>query len=235
MRNALMALSKIAPDMASDFIFGKTNEQILRLDPLIHLAIVEFLLEDCALHQENIQRNVRLVAALLQGSSASEVKFEAASALMLLSSSPNAIRAVVSCYVELAVKEADNNAKLMVLDKLAQLQTKHAVIVNENILEVLRVLSASDLSVRIRALEIILSGITGRLAPELIGFLVKEVSKVDEAFDGAKEYRPKILATISACAMRFPPVSPLAINCFLDLVQNGSDPVLIRDALNLSK
>lgn len=236
------------PRAAAEFLSELSSEQVNRFDPLMQLAMIEFFLSYSAFLalpsgesslenplnvEEFVKKCVKSLGALLQSSTnASEVKFEAAGALMQLSSSPSAVRAVVSCYVELAVKEADNNAKLMVLDKLSFLQSKHAAVVNENILEVLRVLSASDLAVRTRALEVILAGVNSRLAPDLVSFLVKEISRQTN-YDHAKEYRSKILSTIAACALRFPPVAPEALKCYLYLLceRETFDSSLTQDAI----
>ena len=42
-----------------------------------------------------------------------------------------AIKEVAACYISLAVKEADNNIKLIVLDNLQQLRHKHERVLNE--------------------------------------------------------------------------------------------------------
>ena len=50
------------------------------------------------------------------------MKYEAATTLITLSSAPSAVKAAASAYIELIVKESDNNVKLIVLDKLIQLK-----------------------------------------------------------------------------------------------------------------
>jgi len=50
------------------------------------------------------------------------VRYEAAGTLVTLSSAPTAIKAAATCYIELIVKESDNNVKLIVLDRLIALK-----------------------------------------------------------------------------------------------------------------
>ena len=52
-------------------------------------------------------------------------RYEAAGALVTLSSTPTAVKAAAKCYVDLIVHESDNNVKLVVLDKLVKLQSDH--------------------------------------------------------------------------------------------------------------
>ena len=51
----------------------------------------------------------------LLNSSSSAVKYEAAGTLITLSSAPSAVKAAASCYIDLIIKESDNNVKLIVL------------------------------------------------------------------------------------------------------------------------
>ena len=66
-------------------------------------------------------RFIRCIYNLLNSSSPA-VRYEAAGTLVTLSSAPTAIKAAASCYIELIVKESDNNVKLIVLDRLIALK-----------------------------------------------------------------------------------------------------------------
>lgn len=49
--------------------------------------------------------------------------------------------AAASCFVNLIVKESDNNVKLIVLDRLDALRSKHGAVLDGLIMDVLQVLS----------------------------------------------------------------------------------------------
>lgn len=49
--------------------------------------------------------------------------------------------AAASCFVNLVIKESDNNVKLIVLDRLDTLRSKHGHILDGLIMDVLQVLS----------------------------------------------------------------------------------------------
>jgi len=70
------------------------------------------------------------------------VRYEAAGTLVTLSSAPTAIKAAASCYIELVVKESDNNVKLIVLDRLIAMKDSpvYERVLQDLVMDVLRVL-----------------------------------------------------------------------------------------------
>jgi coatomer subunit beta len=64
-----------------------------------------------------------------------------------------------------------------VLEKFSQLQRKNDGVLDELVLEVLRVLSSPDLDVRKKALEIALDLVTSRTVEEVVLLLQKELRK----------------------------------------------------------
>ncbi|KAL3279125.1 hypothetical protein HHI36_016639 [Cryptolaemus montrouzieri] len=69
--------------------------------------------------------------------------------LVTLSTAPTAIKAAASCYIELIIKESDNNVKLIVLDRLIALREHptHERVLQESVMDILRVLASPDLEV----------------------------------------------------------------------------------------
>lgn len=61
---------------------------------------------------------------------------------MTLSSAPTAIKAAASCYIELVVKESDNNVKLIVLDRLIAMKDSSVYerVLQDLVMDILRVL-----------------------------------------------------------------------------------------------
>lgn len=79
------------------------------------------------------------------------MRYEAAGTLVTLSSAPTAIKAAASCYIELVVKESDNNVKLIVLDRLIAMKDSPAYerVLQDLVMDVLRVLGDA-LTIKIR-------------------------------------------------------------------------------------
>ena len=97
-------------------------------------------------------------------SSSSAVKYEAAGTLITLSSAPSAVKAAASCYIDLIIKESDNNVKLIVLDKIIALKEvpSHEKVLQELVMDILRVLASPDFEVRRKTLNLALDLVTSR-------------------------------------------------------------------------
>ena len=117
-------------------------------------------------------------------SNSSTVVYEAAISLASLTSNPVAIKAAASKLIELAIKEADNNVKLIVLDKVAALHEEHEAVLEDLVMELLRVLSGPDIDVRTKVLKIALKMITSRNVEHFISVLKKELTNtVEQDYD----------------------------------------------------
>ena len=101
--------------------------------------------------------------------------------------------ASASKFIELAIKESDNNVKLIVLDKVSELHHGSEGVLDDLVMEVLRVLSSPDIDVRNKALEIALKMVTSRNVEEVIGLLKKDLIKTIE-----EEYE-KVLPRVEPC------------------------------------
>lgn len=95
-------------------------------------------------------RFIRCIYSLLNSPSAA-VRYEAAGTLITLSNAPTAIKAAASCYIELVVKESDNNVKLIVLDRLIFMKDtpSHERVLQDLVMDILRVLGMKLQSVLI--------------------------------------------------------------------------------------
>ena len=95
---------------------------------------------------------------------APSVRYEAANTLVYLSNHSSALKAAITCYIDLAVKESDNNVKLIVLNRIDTLREDRGdqrAMVDEFVMDILRVLTSPDLLVRKRALGIAMEMVSG--------------------------------------------------------------------------
>lgn len=83
---------------------------------------------------------------------------------------PTTLQAAAQCYIELIVKESDNNVKLIVLDRLMSLRgvAAHDKVLQELVMDILRVLSSPDLEVRKKTLTLVLDLVTSRNIEEVL-------------------------------------------------------------------
>jgi coatomer subunit beta len=93
----------------------------------------------------------------LLDSTSNTVVYEAAISLASLTSNPAAIKGhFLNCVkltvaaavklIDLAIKESDNNVKLIVLNKVSDLHQEHEGVLEEQVMELLRVLSRSAIA-----------------------------------------------------------------------------------------
>lgn len=128
-------------------------------------------------------RYLRLIFDLLEAS-APTVIYEAASSLTALTNNPVAVKAAASKFIDLSIKESDNNVKLIVLDRVDQLRQKNEGVIDDLTMEILRVLSSTDLDVRRKALSIALEMVSSKNVEDVVMLLKKELAKtVDEQYE----------------------------------------------------
>lgn len=95
-----------------------------------------------------------------------------------------AVKAAASKFIELSIKEADNNVKLIVLDRVDQLRKRNEGVLDDLVMEILRVLSSPDIDVRKKALDLALEMISSKNVEEVVMLLKKELSKtIDEQYE----------------------------------------------------
>ena len=75
------------------------------------------------------------------------VSYEAAWTLVSLSSAPTAVRAAAATYTGLLNSQSDNNVKLIVLERIAELQKHHSKVLQEVLMDLLRALSSPNIDI----------------------------------------------------------------------------------------
>ena len=117
------------------------------------------------------------IILMLLGTNNTSVIYECANTLTALSSAPTAVKAAANCYCQLLVSQSDNNVKLIVLDRLAELQRNHRYVMQEMVMDILRAVNSPNSDIRRKALDIVLDLVTARNIDEVVGALKKEIAK----------------------------------------------------------
>lgn len=150
---------------------------------------------------------------------ASTVVYEAASSLTALTTNPVAVKAAAAKFIELSIKEPDNNVKLIVLDRVDQLRRKNPGVLDDLTMEILRVLSSTDIDVRRRALNVALEMVSSKNVEEVVLLLKKELSKtVDQEYEKNNEYRQLLIHSIHQCAIKFSEVAASVVGLLMDFI-----------------
>ncbi|KAI0914969.1 Coatomer, beta subunit [Ustulina deusta] len=221
-RNAFAALSSIDHDKALAYL-SNVFEGIPNAEELLQLVELEFIRKDAIQNQQNKARYLRLIFDLLEANT-STVVYEAASSLTILTSNPVAVKAAAAKFIELSIKEADNNVKLIVLDRVDQLRQRNEGVLDDLIMEILRVLSSPDIDVRRKALGIALEMVSSKNVEEVILLLKKELSKtVDQEYEKNAEYRQLLIQSIHQCAIKFSEVAASVVDLLMDFIADFSN------------
>lgn len=161
---------------------------------------------------------MRLIFDLLEATTTTVI-YEAASSLTSLTSNPVAVKAAATKFIELAIKEADNNVKLIVLDRVDQLRKRNEGVLDDLTMEILRVLSSPDIDVRRKALQSALEMVSSKNVDEVIMLLKKELQKtVDEQYEKNTEYRQLLIHSIHQCAIKFSQVASSVVELLMDFI-----------------
>lgn len=166
---------------------------------------------------------------------ASTVVYEAASSLTALTNNPVAVKAAASKFIELSIKETDNNVKLIVLDRVDQLRRKNEGILNDLTMEILRVLSSTDIDVRKKGLELALEMVSSKNVEDVVLLLKKELAKtVDQDYEKNAEYRSLLIHSIHQCAIKFSEVAASVVELLMDFVTDFNNASAV-DVINFVK
>ncbi|KAF1817460.1 coatomer subunit beta-like protein [Eremomyces bilateralis CBS 781.70] len=216
-RNAFAALMSISHEKTLEYLTERFDG-IPNADELLQLVELEFIRKDAITNAQNKARYLRLIFDLLEAKT-STVIYEAASSLTALTNNPVAVKAAAGKFIELAIKEADNNVKLIVLEKVDQLRQKNEGILDELTMEILRVLTSPDIDVRKKALAIVLEMVSSKNVEEVVILLKKELSKtVDEQYEKNTEYRSLLIHAIHHCAIKFSEVAASVVDSLMEFI-----------------
>ncbi|KAM3581281.1 coatomer subunit beta [Umbelopsis sp. WA50703] len=222
-RNAFIMLCHTAQDRAVEYL-NDVFPQVANFDELLQLAVIELIRKDSKTNPANKGAYIRCIFELLNVPSHS-VKYEAATTLMTLTHNPAAVKAVASCYIELSIKESDNNVKLIVLDRFEELRSKHGRVLDDLVMDILRVLSSPDLDVRRKAIRIALEMTSTRNVQDVVLFLKKELAKThDQEYEKNNEYRQLLIQSIHACAINFSEVAANVVHVLMEFLSDSNNP-----------
>ncbi|CAF0985403.1 unnamed protein product [Didymodactylos carnosus] len=224
-RNAFMMLIHVDQERALNYL-SNVIDQVQTFGDILQLVIVELIYKVCHSNPNERARFIRCIYNLLNSSSQA-VRYEAAGTLITLSSAPTAVKAAASCYIDLIIKESDNNVKLIVLDRLIQLKDiqAHERILQELVMDILRVLQSPDIEVRRKTLQLSYDLVTSKTINEMILLLKKEVSKTHNAqeHEDIEKYKQLLVRTLHQCTMKFPDVAGTIIPVLIEFLADTNE------------
>ncbi|CAK9052718.1 Coatomer subunit beta (Beta-coat protein) (Beta-COP) [Durusdinium trenchii] len=206
-RNAFLMLVNCDQERAIKYVLS-LQEQVSSMGDIFQLAVLELVRKVCRSTSVNKGRFLRIVFDLA-ASSSTAVSYECASSLVTLSSSPVAIHQAAQAYVQLLTEQSDNNVKLIVLDRLRDVQKHHKQVMEGMVMDIFRALSCPSLDVRKKVVDICLGSLVSpRNIKDIVALLKKEVIKTlgyeASNTEGNLEYRRLLIRALHACTGQYP-------------------------------
>jgi len=205
-RNAFLMLLNCDQDRAIKYVLSM-QDQVGTMGDIFQLSVLELVRKVCRTSQAHKGRFLRIVFNLAAASSTA-VSYECASSLVSLSSSPVAIHQATTAYVTLLTEQSDNNVKLIVLDRLQEVQKHHKQVMEGMIMDIFRALTCPSLDVRKKVMDICLGSLVSqRNIKDVVALLKKEVIKTlgyeAQGTEGNLEYRRLLIRALHACTSQY--------------------------------
>ncbi|KAF7359278.1 Coatomer subunit beta [Mycena sanguinolenta] len=222
-RNAFVFLAHCSMPKAVEYVLS-IYDSIPSLDEALQMSIIEVIRADCKNDSAHRARYIRVMFELLNVQS-NAIKYEAATTLTTLTQNPAAVKAAASALIDIVIKESDNNVKIIVLDRLDNLRSRHGHVLDGLIMDVLQVLSSADMDVRRKAISIVLSMTTSRNVEDVVLFLKKQLQKTQETeFEKAPEYRQLLIQSIHVTAIKFSEIAASVVHALMDFLGDSNNP-----------
>ena len=220
-RNAFVMLCNCDQDRAVRYQLS-VIEQISSMGEIIQLVMLELIRKVC--RQDPFQKSKYVRAVFnLQGSASNSVAFECASTLVSLSSAQTAVKTAVQAYCQLLSTHSDNNVKLIVLDKLSDLQKKHPEVLKGLIMDIIRGLSSPNIDIRKKVLDLVMELVNLSNIDEVIVVLKKEIVKTQGAdAEKSTDYRQMLVQAIHTCVIKFPETAGTVVHVLIDFIDDSN-------------
>jgi coatomer subunit beta len=231
-RNAFLMLFNEAEEFAIEFLATHADE----LDDFgdgFALLVLELTRKVCRRDPRQKSRFVRFLFQLL-GSQSAAVSYEAAWTLVSLSSAPTAVRAAATTYTALLSMQSDNNVKLIVLERLAEMKKRQSRVLTEVLMDMLRALSSPNVDICKRTLEIAIDLVSPRNIEDVVNVLKREVVRTrDSNLEKGLEYRGMLIQAIHTCSLKHPEIAGSVVHVLMDFlgVDGGMDVIIFVRAI----
>lgn len=216
-RNGFLMLFNEAESIAIDFLANNMDKIQIYGDGFA-LLVLELSRKVCRRDPNQKARFIRCLFEMLKSESQA-VSYEAAWTLVSLSTAPTAVRASAQAYTNLLNTSTDNNVKLIVLDRLVELKKFHSKVVQEVLMDILRVLSSPNIHICKKALDVAIDLVGPRNIEEVMGLLKREVLRTQETeMEQGDAYKNLLIQAIHRCATKFAEVADSVVLVLLDFL-----------------
>lgn len=213
-RNSLLFLFEASPATAIKYLNSvllDENDENSNLfgssADILQLIVLEELKKVCKNNPLEKGKYIKAIYSVAASSKSQSVLFECASTIVELTSAHPAIKTALTTYIKLLNDpSADNNIKLIVLDKLKELNPKFSRLLQEQAVDILRVINTPSDDIRKLALNLVLELLSLRNIEDIIRILKKELQSV-QAHREFSNYQEMLVKAIHKCAVTFPEIT----------------------------
>lgn len=228
LRNGLEFLAAFAPERAASYLSDyRDSHDLAIVDGPFLMSVVDFCQQMIRANPYEKARYVPVLFSVLQSKSAA-VRYQCATTLLSLSSSPTAIRQATLTYVDLIKSHSDNSVRLIVVEQLNQMRGPYLHVLQDSLLDILSVLQDGTMTIRERIIELAVELVTRRNAETFMQAMKKELlraSRMDTEVEDSNvstAYRLLIIKAMNTALMRHPPSAPAMLPVLLDYVCDTS-------------
>jgi len=211
-RNAFLLLFNANQEKALEYINKNIiSENAEDIGDIIQLVVLELLRKTCKFDPSQKSKLMKAIF-YFSNSKCTSVLFECANTLTQISTAPTAVKLAVNIYVQLVSGNSDNNVKLIVLDKLHNIRQINAKLLEEQLVDITKVLQNQDIDIRKKTLDLAKSLLNSKNVITFFPILKKELKAVCFSNEPAEvEYRSLLLVTLQYCIDNFQDIAEDAV------------------------
>ena len=221
-RNAFNMLFTCAQERAVRYLMNfRESHDMSEMGDHFQLAVVDLVKQLIKSNPYEKGRYVPILFATLQSKSPA-VLYQCASTLLTLTTSPTAIKQAANTFIQVLGTHSDNNVRLIVLDRLDEMKTNFAPILEESIMDLLRSLSNGNMDIRRRIINLSMELVSAKSCESYVSFMKKELVRsqsedVGDA-DAQQEYRQELVKAIHKTVMTYTSVAAGVVPIMLDYI-----------------
>lgn len=228
LRNSFDFLSVYAPERAAAFLSNYRDScELSQAGGPFLMSVVDFCLNRIRTNPYEKARYAPVLLAVLQSKSAA-VRYQCASTLLSLASSPTAIRQAIYTYVDLVKTHSDNSVRLIVVSQLDGMRARFLNVMQDSLLEILSILPDASMVIRERVVALAMQLVNRRNADNFMQAMKKELIRAGGADNNMGEnntgvsYRMMIIKAMNEALLRHPPSATSMLPVLLDYVCDDS-------------
>nr|Q9NFU6.1 RecName: Full=Coatomer subunit beta; AltName: Full=Beta-coat protein; Short=Beta-COP [Trypanosoma brucei brucei]CAB87383.1 putative coatomer beta subunit [Trypanosoma brucei brucei] len=242
-RNAFEMLVECSPDRVVKFLAElRESKNLESLGATLQMSIVDFAGHMIRANPYDKGRYVTVLFSILQSNNPA-VRYQCASTLLSISTSPTAIRQAALTFIDLLKTHTDISVRLIVVDQLDAMRERFSKILQDSLLDILSVLANGTMEIRKRIVTLGVELVSNQNSEVFVQAIKKELYWVKNECDvddkeSLLEYKKLLIRATRTAVARRPhmasAVIPLVLEYLYEEDDSGFEVVsLIREVLQL--